>query len=98
QGNVLALTSITLGTGATLQGRALARNGTVTLDTNTITACSGGTAGPAPGFIVPPVAAVPPIVILGGPANIPTLSQWATIALTLLLALGGFAALRRRKH
>jgi hypothetical protein len=36
-GNILALTSIALTTRATLQGRALARNGAVTLDTNTIT-------------------------------------------------------------
>ncbi|MCW3064351.1 MAG: hypothetical protein JWN32_1523 [Solirubrobacterales bacterium] len=36
-GNILALTSISLTTGATLHGRALARNGAVTLDTNTIT-------------------------------------------------------------
>jgi hypothetical protein len=37
QGNILALTSITLNTNARLDGRALARNGAVTLDTNTIT-------------------------------------------------------------
>ena len=36
-GTVLALTSITATTGATVQGRLLARNGAVTLDTNTIT-------------------------------------------------------------
>jgi hypothetical protein len=47
-GNILALSSITLTTGATLQGRALARNGAVTLDTNTVN---------APGFSPPP----PPI-------------------------------------
>jgi hypothetical protein len=36
-GNILALTSITLNTGATITcGRALARNGAVTMDTNTI--------------------------------------------------------------
>jgi hypothetical protein len=35
-GNIMALTSITLDTGASLQGRALARNGAVTLDDNTI--------------------------------------------------------------
>jgi uncharacterized repeat protein (TIGR01451 family) len=38
QGNVLALTSITVTTGTTIDGRALALNGAVTLDTNTITA------------------------------------------------------------
>ena len=36
-GNILALTSITLNTGATFDGRVLARNGSVTLDPNTIT-------------------------------------------------------------
>ncbi len=36
-GTVLALTSATLGTGATLQGRVFARNGQVSMDTNTIT-------------------------------------------------------------
>jgi uncharacterized membrane protein YgcG len=36
-GSILALTSITATTGATIQGRLLARNGAVTLDTNTIT-------------------------------------------------------------
>ena len=35
-GNILALTSITLNTGATLNGRALAQNGAVTLNTDTI--------------------------------------------------------------
>lgn len=35
-GTILALTSITLDTSATLNGRALARNGAVTLDNNTI--------------------------------------------------------------
>ena len=35
-GNILALTSIDLDTGATLEGRAFAQNGAVTLDSNTI--------------------------------------------------------------
>jgi len=41
-GNMLALTSITLTTGASVDGRALARNGAVTLDSNAVTvpACS----------------------------------------------------------
>jgi len=37
QGNILAYTSITMQTGATLEGRALAENGLVALDANTIT-------------------------------------------------------------
>jgi hypothetical protein len=36
-GTVMALTSITLDTNATVEGRALARNGSVTMDSNTIT-------------------------------------------------------------
>ena len=36
-GTILALTSITATTGTSVQGRLLARNGSVTLDTNTIT-------------------------------------------------------------
>jgi len=37
KGNILAYTSIAMNTGATLQGRALARTGEVSLDANTIT-------------------------------------------------------------
>lgn len=36
-GTIMALTSITLTTGATIDGRVLARNGSVTMDSNTIT-------------------------------------------------------------
>ena len=40
EGHILALTDITVNTGATLlDGSALARNGAVTLQTNTITNC-----------------------------------------------------------
>jgi LPXTG-motif cell wall-anchored protein len=47
-GHVLALTSITATTGATFHGQLLARNGAVTLDTNTIVndACSGVSPSP----------------------------------------------------
>jgi len=60
RGTILALTSITVTTGVSIDGRALARNGAVTLDTNSITvpsSCSGapvvsGSVGPGTsGFI-----------------------------------------------
>jgi hypothetical protein len=59
EGNILALTSITLNTGATIGcGSALARNGAVTLDSNVIGGgCSsssgggGGTTVPEPGTL-----------------------------------------------
>jgi hypothetical protein len=40
KGNILALTSITITTGVNLEGRALARNGAVTLDSDVITGCA----------------------------------------------------------
>jgi hypothetical protein len=52
KGNILALTAASLNTGAIVDGRVLARNAGVTLDTNTITraqCAAGTTAGPAPG-------------------------------------------------
>ena len=56
EGNILALTSITLGTRANiLSGRALAQNGAVTLDSNDV---SDVCAQDAP----PPVTPVPPVV------------------------------------
>jgi hypothetical protein len=53
RGTILALTSISVTTGVTINGRVLARNGAVTLDTDTITsptcATSGGTTVTTPG-------------------------------------------------
>ena len=46
-GNILALSSISLGTGAVINGRALARNGAVTLLSNTINT-PAGQSGPPP--------------------------------------------------
>ena len=50
RGSILALTSITVTTGATVDGRLLARNAAVTLDTNSITRsrCAGATQSPTP--------------------------------------------------
>jgi MYXO-CTERM domain-containing protein len=74
-GNLVALTSITLNTGADIIGRALARNGAVTLDTNDITfvPCSAG-GGPPP---VPTLTTWAMIALIGllGLAGIWTLSR-----------------------
>lgn len=57
EGHILALTSITMNTGATiLGGSALARNGAVTLDTNSITNC----------VALVPEPATMTIVLIGG--------------------------------
>ncbi len=65
-GNILALTSIGLNTGATVVGRALARNGAVTLDTNafTIGGCAPTVTPPVitPPVVTPPVV-TPPVVV-----------------------------------
>jgi Ice-binding-like len=45
-GNILALASITMNHGATLEGRALAQNGAVTLDDNTISSPTCNVASP----------------------------------------------------
>jgi hypothetical protein len=54
-GTVLALTSITVTTGVTIDGRVLARNGAVTLDTDTITtsACTTSPTSSTPGSTTP---------------------------------------------
>jgi Ice-binding-like/Autotransporter beta-domain len=61
-GDILALTSITLNTGANIAcGAALARNGAVTLDTNNI---SIGNVAPCTSALLPPLPpVVPPVVV-----------------------------------
>ena len=65
-GNILALSSISLGTGAGLQGRALARNGAVTLLSNTTNGAIGvgGPGGGPPSGRPPPATPAPSTLIL----------------------------------
>jgi hypothetical protein len=59
-GNILASASVTLNTGAVLQGRAIALNAAVTLASNTVTPC-----GPfaCPTIVVAPPTGLPPGVV-----------------------------------
>jgi hypothetical protein len=60
-GSILALTSISVNTGDTIAGRALARNGAVTLDDDTITAPSCSVTPPTtPPPTTPPPTTPPP--------------------------------------
>lgn len=59
-GNLLALTSITLNTGAATSGRALARNGAVTLDGSNVTIC------PRPAIVCPTIVLAPASLPSGG--------------------------------
>lgn len=65
KGTVIALQSVTMNTGAILDGRALARNGAVTMDTNIVdaTACAGV---PPPGGVGLFKAFSPASIALGG--------------------------------
>lgn len=64
KGTIMALTSIALNNGATLQGRALARNGAVTMDHNTIdsSVCAAPSPTPAPSPAGTPASSTQPTV------------------------------------
>ena len=85
-GNIMALTSIAMQTGATLNGRALARNGAVTLDTNRIIQPSGCGYG-VPAYVAPPSGNVLPAT-LGVPSELIGAVPWL---LLIAIASGGAA-------
>ena len=89
QGNLMALVSITMTTGATIGvgggrngGRAFAQNGAITLDTNTIIAPSGSCTSPAP---TPAPTPVPTPVRTPAPTLAPTPRPTASSAPVLPL-------------
>jgi ice-binding like protein len=77
-GTIIALTSITLTTGARLNGRAIARNGAVTLDSNNVGGCAAG--------VIPPGGAAQ------GGATLDSFGL--AILMVLLAAAGVFAVKR----
>ncbi|MEJ7861181.1 MAG: ice-binding family protein, partial [Pyrinomonadaceae bacterium] len=85
-GNILALTSITLTTGANINaGRALARNGAVTLDTNNIDSSQCVNVTPTPTPITPtptPVTPTPTPEMTPTPTPTPTSTPTPTPGMT----------------
>jgi hypothetical protein len=84
-GTIMALTSITMDSGVTLSGRALARNGSVTLINDTITT---------------PTCSSPPNTSVGGPDEIPlgsVLFALAAIGLMGALILTNVLRVQRRR-
>lgn len=75
KGTLIALTSITITTGANVLGRALALNGSVTLDTNTVSA-------PQPGLTVAKSVSVhsDPVNVVSNPKAIPGALMRYTVA------------------
>lgn len=80
-GTLIASSDITLVSGATVNGRVIALNSSLTTDGNNITTanCADTVIGGLP---------------IG--QGVPTLPKWAVLALMALLAMAGFAAMRRR--
>jgi len=96
KGTIMALTSITVTTGASVDGRVLARNGAVTLDTNRITrstcvaaAVATPTPTPAPTVaVVAPVATATPKPSLAGLPSTSTVPGSDTPAWPFAMAFG----------
>jgi len=85
RGSILALTSVTLVTSTTVEGRVLARNGAVTLDTNTITRPTCAAPVPAATATPVPVATATPVPVATAtpvPTVAPTASPVPSATLT----------------
>ncbi len=87
-GNVLALTNISLQTGADVQGRLLARNGIVNTDTNTSTVDNGcvpiiPTPTPAPPTPTPPSPAAQTRLCISSQSSRPRVRQGSSVSWTV---------------
>lgn len=93
-GNIMALTSIAMNTGANLQGRALAQTGAVTLDTNVITQPLCTTPTPTTSPTATPSVTPGPTLPKTGTGLVPVLLSTGTV----LIALGAIIVLRYRRR
>jgi hypothetical protein len=102
-GNIMAVTSIAMQTGATLNGRAMARNGAVTLDTNRIiqpSGCAGNftTSYPVPTYVPPPPGTILPAT-LGVPWELVNEIPWLlVIAVGAGIGAGAMVVNNRRRR
>jgi hypothetical protein len=104
-GNIMAVASIQMQTGATLNGRALARTAAVTLDTNRIiqpSGCPGGftTSYPTPAYVPPPAGNILPAT-LGVPWELIGQFPWLIVigaGAGLGAAALGISSRRRRRR
>jgi Ice-binding-like len=102
-GNIMALASIQMQTGATLNGRALARTAAVTLDTNRIiqpSGCIGSfTASyPVPAYVAPPAGTILPAT-LGVPWELVNEIPWLlVIAVGAGIGAGAMVVNNRRRR
>ncbi|HEV2033340.1 MAG TPA: ice-binding family protein [Candidatus Dormibacteraeota bacterium] len=98
-GNIMALTDIGMFSGATLNGRAMARNGQVTLQTNRIIQPSGCGYG-IPTYVAPPPGTALPAT-LGVPLELLRAIPWLLVigvgGALGAIALGVSSARRRRR-
>ena len=100
-GTIMSLTDIHLTTGATLSGRALARNGAVTLQANTISLPAAARAQRPPlplvaRFQLSPSAGCRPVTAAPAAPGTTRTALWA--GALLLITLGGASVVTRRRR
>ncbi len=85
-GNILALSSITLNTGATVHGRVLARNGAVTIDTGNVIVAGCGPTSACPVITVNPAKL--PNGLVGTPYSQTVSATGGTLPFTFTVSIG----------